>query len=87
MQNSPVVSPLSYNHSQNQTLTKLILTPSESPLKWRKVSVYRCFAGVWQKNGKTNVCESGRFWSIFAKSFPMVSPHDFVRGNTKQKTI
>lgn len=85
MQNPPIVSPLSYNHSKNQSLTGLIITPSESQIKWWEVSVYRCFAGVWQKNGKTNVYESGRFWSIFAESFPIVSPHGFVRVNTIKK--
>lgn len=83
MTNIPSVSPLFSTIIENQTLTHIWLTPSESQTKWREASIYREFAGVAQIGGKTNGDESGRFWSIIAKSFPIVSPSLSGWGNRK----
>lgn len=85
MTNIPSVSPLFSTIIENQPLTSIWLTPSESQTKWREASIYREFAGVVQIGGKTNGVESGRFWSILAKSFPIVSPTILMWGNTNKE--
>lgn len=83
MRNISSVSPLFNTHTENQTLTHIWLTPSESQTKLREVSIYREFASIAQIGGKTNGVESGRFWLILAKSFPIVSPSISGWGNRK----
>ena len=48
-------------------------------------SVYRVFRGFVEVVGKQVVGENGRFWSILAKSFPIVSPTILRWGNTKEE--
>lgn len=48
-------------------------------------TIYRCLRGFGELTGKQVVDENGRFWSILAKSFPIVSPPQNGRGNTKEE--
>ena len=84
MTNIPSVSPLFSTIIENQPLTHIWLTPSESQGKWWDMRIYRGFAWLMQNCGKTNGVESGRFWSILAKSLPTVSPVYLMWGNTKR---
>lgn len=81
----PSVSPPLQSPSDSQPLTYIYRAPSESQIKWREASIYREFAGVAQIGGKTNGVESGRFWSILAKSFPIVSPTNLRWGNANKE--
>lgn len=80
----PSVSPPKQLPSDSQPLTYIYRAPSESQGKWWEMRIYLGFAWLMQNCGKTNGVESGRFWSILAKSFPIVSPSLSGWGNTKR---
>ena len=48
-------------------------------------TVYRCLRGFGKLAGKQVVVESGRFWSILAKSLPIVSPTNLRWGNANKE--
>ena len=82
--NHPSVSPPKQLPSDSQPLTYIYRAPSESQGKWWEMRIYRGFAAFIKKCGKTKGVESGRFWSILAKSLPTVSPVYLMWGNTKR---
>ena len=48
-------------------------------------TVYRYLRGYGDLTGKQVVDENGRFWSILAKSFPIVSPTNLRWGNANKE--